>query len=119
MTTTNDTADKPSSKTPKKNHKPIKWVIILFCVVGFFVLAIGIDIKLEDIYKDTGYTKEFENNFLTSCQAQGSSSPDCRCIYRLLKQKYTYDQAKKFDADPQSIETKLALDKIIGECKQR
>jgi len=87
--------------------------------MGFVALAVAVDVKLENLDKNNGYTKEFENNFIASCKSQGSSSSDCECIYKLLKENYSFDQTKKFDADPQSIQTKLALDKIIGKCKSR
>ncbi len=111
--------DDPIPKNVDSRRKLRVWVIIILCMMGTIVLAIAVDIKVEDAYKNNGYTKEFENNFISGCKSQGSSSSDCECMYKLLKQNYTYEQTKKFDADPQSIQTKIVLDKIVGGCKNR
>lgn len=111
--------DKMLPKAVEKKYKSKKWVIIVLCIMGLVALIIVVDIKLEDAHKNNGYTREFENNFIASCKSQGSSSSDCECIYKLLKQNYPFEQTQGFDSDPQSTQAKAALEKIIGECKKR
>ena len=106
-------------KAVNKKRKLKKWVIILLCLIGLIGMIILADIYLENIYKNDSYSKEFENNFIASCKAQGSTSSDCECIYKLLKQDYSFEQSNNFDADPQSILAKQALDTIVGKCKRR
>ncbi len=119
MVRINSKTDDSSSKVNKKKHKVKKWVILALCIVGIIILAIVADLILENYYKDNSYTKEFDNNFITGCISQGSSYPDCECILKALKQNYTFNQIKEFDKNPDSFDTKLVLDKIVGECKRK
>ncbi len=116
------TKHKTTNSVPKeipKKPKSKKWLIIIVCVVICVAAAILIDIKLENLYKNNDATREFKENFIASCKAQGSSASDCECMYNALKESYTFDQIKEYDKNPESIATKLALDKIVGQCKNR
>jgi hypothetical protein len=108
-----------ANKQPAKENKrpPILWIFVGIAVVCIIIVVVIIQ-RIENPHNNNGYNTNFENNFMSSCKSSGSSVNDCTCIYKALKQNYTYTQAQYFDNNPQSAATKLALDKIVDACKK-
>jgi hypothetical protein len=68
-------------------------------------------------YNTTNYNEAFEKRFVSACTASaGGFESKCACVYANLKREYTFDQAKNFDANPNSAETRSAMQGLINEC---
>ena len=85
-------------------------------IIVTIVVMIGIFIGIGVWYNNNHYSTAFENNFMTSCEAQGPAASYCSCAYGQLKQQYSYSQAKYFNANPSASDTQAAINSIASQC---
>jgi hypothetical protein len=66
--------------------------------IGWTVLACVAAVLLAGWwYTNTHYTSSYDNNFLVACEDKGASAITCGCALGVVKQNYTFEQAKALD----------------------
>lgn len=81
----------------------------------FIALLVIVSVMLWSWYHNTHYSTAFNNNFKTSCEAQGASQASCACALGRLQENYTFKQAKSMEETGQYPQT--LLDDVQNNCQ--
>ncbi len=90
----NSIKESDSNQTRPNKKKLFVAVLGLLLITG---LLAGLLFKYSITSRDKTYTKEFQDNFIDSCLAEGGTNKSCSCSVQYLYDNYNFQVAKKLD----------------------